>query len=79
MHLPSSHTLYLNISDMVHRVFPNLGENYRKKEWIGQRAILTAQNVQLQYINFKVREVILATTKEYLSADTLKKSDENEL
>lgn len=71
VHFPSFLTLPQNISEMIHGVFPNLGDTYRNAECmlVEERVDLTMRNLLLHCIHYKLEEMIPATTKEYLEME----------
>lgn len=59
-------------------MYPNSGEKYRNEERIGEGVILAMRKVWLQCVSSRVGEMITGTKKEYLSAASLEKADENQ-
>jgi ATP-dependent DNA helicase PIF1 len=62
------------LSCIVNAIYPNLESEYSNTAYLSQRAILTPTNQQTDAINDYIVSLLLGTTKEYLSSDTIAKS-----
>lgn len=71
---------FCNIVDsknaLIESVFPNIRDNYRNYQWLSERAILAAKNVDVDEINFKIQETLPGELISFKSIDTV--VDENE-
>lgn len=69
-------TLTRSKNELIQCVFPNLIQNYTNHDWLSERAILAAKNVDVNEINFNVLQTIPGVEMVYRSVDTM--VDENE-
>ncbi|KAF0749296.1 Uncharacterized protein FWK35_00037583 [Aphis craccivora] len=58
-------------------IFPDVQIQYSNLEWLAERAILTAKNVDVNDLNFKIQQLLLGKLVLYKSIDTV--CDTNEI
>jgi len=51
--------------ELIDKVFPNLTQNYRNRQWLGTRAILVAKNYDVSKINISILKEIPGSTTTY--------------
>lgn len=61
---------------LIHKIYPNIIENYTNSEWLCERAILATKNEIANDINRAVQDMIPGEEKIYTSIDTM--IDENQ-
>ena len=61
---------------MVHRVFPNIAQNYTNHQWLNARAILAVKNDDVNAINFSIQNEIPGEATAYKSIDIVMNQDE---
>ncbi len=75
--LPTSFCTITAIKDeLVHKVFPNIAQNYINHQWLNARAILAAKNDDINAINFSIQNEIPGEATAYKSIDTVMNQDE---
>lgn len=57
--------------DLIANIFPNLHENYTNHDWLSERAILAAKNVDVDAINLKIQDMLHSDTVSFKSIDTV--------
>ena len=62
--------------DLIHKVFPNITQNYKNHQWLSARAILAAKNNDVNAINFSIQKEIPGEATTYKSIDTVMNQDE---
>ncbi|GFV40715.1 ATP-dependent DNA helicase [Trichonephila clavipes] len=77
----SVETLRLTINmrdknELIQSIFPDIQNNYLNHEWLSQRAILAAKNVDVDEINFQIQQLLPGDLMSFKSIDTV--VDENE-
>ena len=65
-----------SIQDLINQIYPNISENYLKREWLCERAILAAKNASVNELNAQIQDMIPGTYTEYTSFDSV--TDVNE-
>lgn len=63
-------------NELIEKVFPNLQNNYLNHQWINQRAILAAKNIDVDTINLKIQSLINTPLHTFKSIDTVIDEDE---
>lgn len=61
---------------MIQSIFTDIENNYLNHEWLSQRAILAAKNVDVDEINFQIQQLLPGDLMSFKSIDTV--VDENE-
>ncbi|UYV60966.1 hypothetical protein LAZ67_1002937 [Cordylochernes scorpioides] len=75
--LPTSFcTLTSSKEELIQKVFPNIAQNYRNLQWLSERAILAAKNIDVNDINFCVQNWVPGEERTYTSIDTMLNEDE---
>ncbi|UYV80385.1 hypothetical protein LAZ67_19000038 [Cordylochernes scorpioides] len=75
--LPTSFcTLTSSKEELIQKVFPNIAQNYRNLQWLSERAILAAKNIDVNDINFCVQNWVPGEERTYTSIDTVLNEDE---
>lgn len=69
-------TITATIDELIHKVFPNISQNYTNHQWLSARAILAAKNNDVNAINFKIQNELPGEAKTYKSVDTVMSQDE---
>ncbi|KAJ8886724.1 hypothetical protein PR048_012936 [Dryococelus australis] len=62
--------------ELIHKVFPNITQNYKCHQWLSERAILAARNSDLNVINFSIHNKIQGKATTYKFIDTVMYQDE---
>jgi ATP-dependent DNA helicase PIF1 len=73
---PNFYTITPNRDDLIHKVFPNIAQNYKNHQWLSMRAILAAKNTDVNGINSSILNEIPGEAKHYKSVDTVINQDE---
>ncbi|KAJ8871617.1 hypothetical protein PR048_027944 [Dryococelus australis] len=60
--------------ELIHKVSPNIAQNYKSHLWLSERAILAAKNNDA--INFSIQNEIPGEATTYKSIDTVMNRDE---
>ncbi|CAH2088688.1 unnamed protein product [Euphydryas editha] len=63
-------------SELIESVFPDILNNYLDHDWLCNRAILAARNVDVDEINFQIQQLLSSDLMTFKSIDTV--VDENE-
>ncbi|UYV72074.1 hypothetical protein LAZ67_9001733 [Cordylochernes scorpioides] len=75
--LPTSFcTLTSSKEELIQKDFPNIAQNYRNLQWLSERAILAAKNIDVNDINFCVQNWVPGEERTYTSIDTVLNEDE---
>lgn len=75
--LPTNfYTLVNSTQELIHKVFPNIQQNYLNKRWIAERAILAPKNKDVHGINIEIQSHLPTETKTYLSTNTVIEEDQ---
>ncbi|XP_018788418.1 PREDICTED: uncharacterized protein LOC108968698, partial [Bactrocera latifrons] len=61
---------------LVQNVFPNIAQNYRNQDWLSERAILAAKNVDVNEINASILTQIPGEVVTYKSIDSITNPDD---
>lgn len=61
---------------MIQCVFRNIIQNYNVLQWLSERAILAAKNVDVNAININIQNMLPGETAVYKSLDTVMNQDE---
>ena len=62
--------------DMIRDVFPTIARNHKNHQWLSERAILAAKNVDVDAINISIQNDIPGEIVTYKSVDTVTNQDE---
>lgn len=62
--------------ELIKNVFLNIEQNYTDHQWLSERAILAAKNIDVNEINFKIQNMISSESVRFKSIDTV--VDEND-
>ncbi|XP_077283117.1 uncharacterized protein LOC143909090 [Arctopsyche grandis] len=62
--------------ELIHKVFPNIKQNYKNHQWLSERAISAAKNIDVYAINFCIQNEIPGEATTYKSIDTIMTQDE---
>ncbi|XP_055307260.1 uncharacterized protein LOC129571482 [Sitodiplosis mosellana] len=62
--------------DLIHCAFPNITQNYKVHQWISERAILAAKNVDVNEINITIQNQLPGETITYNSIDNIMNQDD---
>ncbi|XP_061398409.1 uncharacterized protein LOC133334127 [Musca vetustissima] len=60
-----------SIEDLIISIFPNIDRNFTNTQWLCERALLAAKNVDVNYINNIILNRIGGSIKTYNSIDTV--------
>ncbi|XP_061393216.1 uncharacterized protein LOC133328686 [Musca vetustissima] len=60
-----------SIEDLIISIFPNIDRNFKNTQWLCERALLAAKNVDVNYINNIILNRIGGSIKTYNSIDTV--------
>ncbi|XP_076759817.1 uncharacterized protein LOC143428656 [Xylocopa sonorina] len=63
--------------ELIAKVFPNLSQNYKNNQWVSERAILAAKNIDVNLINYTIQNEIPDEETTYKSIDTVVNHDES--
>lgn len=75
--LPANFCTILQSKDeLIDRVFPNIGQNYRNYDWLRERAILAPKNVHVNAINHQIQEKLPGAVTSYKSVDCAMNQDD---
>ncbi|XP_039483119.1 uncharacterized protein LOC120446291 isoform X2 [Drosophila santomea] len=69
-------TVVQDKNELIQSIFPDIHNNYLNHEWLSQRAILAAKNVDVDEINFQIQQLLKGDLMSFKSIDTV--VDENE-
>ena len=73
---PPPHVCVSSKQDLINAIFPNLAENYKSAEWLGQRLILAPKNADVDSINDELLSKSPGVVKIYRSVDKVEKESE---
>nr|XP_036224310.1 uncharacterized protein LOC106621587 [Bactrocera oleae] len=62
--------------ELIQKVFPDVSQNYRNHDWLSERAILAAKNIDVNELNFKIQEQITGELRIYKSVDSATNQDD---
>ncbi|XP_050063339.1 ATP-dependent DNA helicase PIF1-like [Aphis gossypii] len=62
--------------ELIQKVFPDVSQNYRNHDWLSERAILAAKNIDVNELNFKIQEQITGELMIYKSVDSATNQDD---
>lgn len=62
--------------ELITKVFPNIGENYKNHVWLSERAILGAKNKDVDNLNLSIQSEIDGQLHSYKSIDSITDPDE---
>lgn len=62
--------------ELIEKVFPDVSQNYRNHNWLSERAILAAKNIDVNELNFKIQEQITGESRIYKSVDSATNQDD---
>lgn len=62
--------------ELITKVFPNIGANYKKNVWLSERAILAAKNKDVDDLNIKIQSQIAGQLHSFKSIDSITDPDE---
>lgn len=66
----------LSIEELINCVFPNIERNFKNKEWLCERALLAAKNIDVNSINSAILNKIDETAATYKSIDTVTREED---
>ncbi|XP_037902457.1 uncharacterized protein LOC119646155 [Hermetia illucens] len=69
-------TVVQDKNELIQSILPDIQNNYLNHEWLSQRAILAAKNVDVDEINFQIQQLLPGDLMSFKSIDTV--VDENE-
>ncbi|XP_036343195.1 uncharacterized protein LOC118752408 [Rhagoletis pomonella] len=69
-------TVTVSRVQLVQNVFPNIAQNYRNQDWLSERAILAAKNVDVNEINASILTQIPGEVVTYKSIDSITNPDD---
>ncbi|XP_049826254.1 uncharacterized protein LOC126266393 [Aethina tumida] len=62
--------------ELIQKVFSDVAQNYRNHDWLSERAILAAKNIDVNELNFKIQELITGESRIYKSVDSATNQDD---
>ncbi|CAI6357675.1 unnamed protein product [Macrosiphum euphorbiae] len=62
--------------ELIQKVYPDIARNYRNHDWLSERAILAAKNLDVNELNLKIQEQISGESKIYKSVDSATNQDD---
>ena len=62
--------------ELITKVFPNIGANYKNNVWLSERAILAAKNKDVDDLNIKIQSQIAGQLHSFKSIDSITDPDE---
>ncbi|CAH2224923.1 jg5073, partial [Pararge aegeria aegeria] len=62
--------------ELIQKVFPDVSQNYKNHDWLSERAILAAKNIDVNELNFKIQEQITGELRIYKSVDSATNQDD---
>lgn len=63
-------------TELMDMVFPNIAQNYKNHDWLSERVILAAKNVDVNEINFHIQNEIAGELMTYKSVDSVTNEDD---
>lgn len=77
MKVPNDLGIYVTCrNELIANTFPNLRDNYNNYDWLIERAILAAKNVDVDAIIIQIQDILHTDTFSFKSVDTV--IDEND-
>lgn len=73
---PDIGTVVSDVDSLTKMVYPELGQKYLQRDWLVERAILSARNATAATFNYDLQKQLPGTSMTYLSFDTT--MDENQ-
>jgi hypothetical protein len=64
-------TIIYSQDAFIDQIFPNVHRQYTNHEWLAERAILVAKNVDVNKLNFKIQNLLQGDLVSYKSIDTV--------
>ncbi|GBN07344.1 hypothetical protein AVEN_96606-1 [Araneus ventricosus] len=64
------------VQELINKLYPDIAENYKKHDWLSERAILAAKNDAVHELNSRIQEMIPGPVTEYRSIDTVVDSND---
>jgi hypothetical protein len=75
--LPTGFCTIIDSQDaLIDHIFPNLHRQYTNHEWLAERAILAATNVDVNELNLKIQHFLPGDLVLYKSIDTIRNTTE---
>ncbi|XP_055836640.1 ATP-dependent DNA helicase PIF1-like [Episyrphus balteatus] len=68
---PDFCTIINTQNTLIHHIFPDVQTQYKNLEWLSERAILAAKNVDVNELNSKIQELLPGDLVSYKSVDTV--------
>lgn len=62
-------------TELMEKVFPNIAQNYKNHDWLSERVILAAKNVDVNEMNFQIQNKIPGELVSYKSVDSVINQD----
>ncbi|PIM96964.1 DNA helicase [Handroanthus impetiginosus] len=70
--LPTDFCTIINSQNaLIDQIFPDINTRYLNHEWLAERAILAAKNVDVNDLNFKIQQLLPGDLVSYKSIDTV--------
>ncbi|XP_073821564.1 uncharacterized protein [Musca autumnalis] len=63
-------------SELIRKIFPNIAHNYKNHDWLSERAILAAKNIDVDELNFEIQSEIDSVSMTYKSVDSVTSQDD---
>jgi ATP-dependent DNA helicase PIF1 len=63
-------------TELIEMVFPNISQNYKDHVWLSERVILAAKNVDVNEMNFQIKNKIDGELMTYKSVDSVTNQDD---
>jgi hypothetical protein len=64
-------TIIYSQDALIDQIFPNIYRQYTNHEWLAERVILVAKNVDVNELNLKIQHLLLGDLVSYKSIDTV--------
>lgn len=65
-----------SIEELIDSVFPNIERNFKNEQWLSERALLAAKNIDVNSINSVILNKISETAATYKSIDTVMRDED---
>lgn len=65
-----------SLQDVINKVYPNILENFKKHDWLHERAILAPKNDEVNKINNQILSKLPGVATKYISIDTVTIEDQ---
>lgn len=62
--------------ELITKVYPNIGQNYRNCDWLSARAILAAKNIDVNDLNWTIQNQIPGELRSYKSIDRIENEED---